>query len=111
MHPDARVWGLVGLVGFVTGKLQEGVCPPKNLAPSPAPDSFNLTLTSTPKRSPYQAAVSTQGPQDPWGGSEAQSPDSTHRSPLGPGAVEKCTEILGELSLTAAPSPVPLPLC
>lgn len=49
MHPDARVWGLVGLVGFVTGKLEEGVCPPKNLAPSPAPDSFNLTLTSPPK--------------------------------------------------------------
>lgn len=63
-----------------------------------APLSSSCLSRPSPQRSPHWAAAPHR---------RSSRPDSTHGSPLSPRAADKCYEILGELSLTAAPSPLP----
>lgn len=95
--PDSVGAGGIWL-GLPLGRLQEGrtECPRKDWTPQ----SSSCLFRPYPQRSSHWAATPHR---------RSSGPDSTHGSPLSPRAADKCYEILGELSLTAAPFLLPSP--
>ena len=72
-----------------------------------------LPLLTSIQSSSHQASVpdpsKMRGPQTTWGEGDAQGPDAPITHLLAPLMLTKYSEILGELSLAATPSPVPSP--